>query len=81
LGAGEINNKRGIGMISALRKKRFFAEKSIYDLGKMTGIDPAKISLIERGYKNPRDDEKKSLSKALNCPVQEIFPAIEGDNG
>jgi transcriptional regulator with XRE-family HTH domain len=61
-------------MISPLRAKRFFAQMSIYDLSVKTGIDPARISLIEREYKTPRDDEKERLAKALGCGVGEIFP-------
>ena len=61
-------------MISSLRERRFFGELSIYDLSQKTGIDPAKISLIERGYKTPREDEKKKIAKALNCKVTDIFP-------
>lgn len=61
-------------MISPLREKRFFGELSIYDLSQKTDIDPAKISLIERGYKVPREDEKKKIAKVLKCEVKEIFP-------
>jgi transcriptional regulator with XRE-family HTH domain len=61
-------------MISPLRKKRFFDELSIYDLSQKTDIDPAKISLIERGYKIPREDEKMKIAKALGCKVSEVFP-------
>ena len=61
-------------MISPLRQKRFFEELSIYDLGQKTGIDPAKISLIERGYKVPRKDEKEIIAEALNCEISDIFP-------
>ena len=50
---------------------------SIYDLGQKTGIDPAKISLIERGYKIPREDEKQKLAKILSSKVEELFP-LEG---
>ena len=61
-------------MISPLREKRFFCELSIYDLSQKTGIDPARISLIERGYKAPREDEKKKLAKVLGCEPKDIFP-------
>ena len=64
-------------MISPLREKRFFAEVSIYELGLKTGIQPSKISLIERGYKAPSPDEKKKLAIALGCETTEIFPAEE----
>ena len=65
-------------MISPLREKRFFSELSIYDLSQKTGIDPARISLIERHYKAPREDEKVGMAKALNCQVKDIFPDMEG---
>jgi len=61
-------------MISPLREKRFFNELSIYDLSQKTDIDPAKISLIERGYKIPREDEKRKIAKVLGCKVSEVFP-------
>lgn len=61
-------------MISALRRKRFFCELSIYDLSKKTGIDPARISLIERGYKAPKEGEKKKIAKVLGCKVKDVFP-------
>ena len=60
-------------MISPLREKRFFAELTIYDLNQKTGIDPCRISLIERGYKTPREDEKQKMAKALACKVEDIF--------
>lgn len=62
-------------MISPMREKRFFAQISIYDLAIKTGIDPGRISLIERGYKIPRKDEKEAIVRALNCDVQDIFPS------
>lgn len=60
-------------MISPLRTKRFFMEMSIYDVSKVTGIDPPKISLIERDLKKARDDEKEKFAIALKCTVDEIF--------
>jgi len=60
-------------MISPLREKRFFKEMSIYDLSVKTGINPARISLMERGYKTPTEEEKKKIAKALGCEVPEIF--------
>ena len=50
-------------MITAMKKRRFFAQMTIYDLATKTGIDPGRISLIERKYKMPRDDEKKKIAK------------------
>ena len=64
-------------MLSPLRQKRLFQELTIYDMERRTGLNTAQISLIERGYRNPRDEEKLKLAKALKCRVQDIFP----DNG
>ncbi|MBU4427426.1 MAG: helix-turn-helix transcriptional regulator [Desulfobacterales bacterium] len=64
-------------MLSPLRQKRLFQELTIYDLERRTGLNAAKISLIERGYRNPRNEEKLKLAKVLNCEVEDIFP----DNG
>jgi len=61
-------------MISRMREKRFYAQLSIYEMSKKTGIDPGRISLIERGYKVPRDDEKHKIAKALSVRVEELFP-------
>ena len=68
---------RGKAMLSPLRQKRLFQELTIYDMERRTGLNTAQISLIERGYRNPRDEEKLKLAKALKCRVQDIFP----DNG
>jgi len=61
-------------MITPLREKRFFAEMSMYELGRITGLTPPRISLIERGYKAPREDEIQKIAKALMCDASEIFP-------
>lgn len=63
-----------VKMISPIRTKRFFTQISIYDLSIRTGIDPARISLIERGYKIPRADEKEKIARALGCEIEDIFP-------
>lgn len=67
-------------MISVLRKKRFFKELSIYDISQETGIDPSRISLLERGYKTPKNDEKEKLAKVFGCKVKELFPENSGGN-
>ena len=62
-----------------MRVKRFFAQMSIYDLGLRSGIQPSKLSLIERGCVTPRLDEKEKLAEALGCEVEELFEQ-EGKN-
>ena len=63
-------------MISCMREKRFYLQMSIYDLALKTGIDPARISLIERGYKVPRDYEKKKIACVLGTNVDDVFPEV-----
>ena len=38
-----------------------------------TGIHQSKISMIENGLIEPREDEKKRLAKALGVRVEEIW--------
>ncbi len=64
-------------MITPMKKRRFFAQMTIYDLSIKTGIDPGRISLIERKYKTPRDDEKEKIAEALGVGVEEIFSKEE----
>jgi transcriptional regulator with XRE-family HTH domain len=64
-------------MITPMKKKRFFAEVTIYDLAIKTGIDPGRISLIERKYKTPREDEKEKIAEALGVDVEKLFSREE----
>ena len=65
--------------VTPLRVCRFFQGKSIYVVGNEAGIDPARLSLIERSLKTPTPEEKENLSKALGVPIKEIFPPEHGD--
>ena len=60
-----------------LREARFFKGFNQWDISLKTGISQSKLSLIERGYVNPRDDEKERIADALNCAVADIFPRDE----
>jgi transcriptional regulator with XRE-family HTH domain len=60
-----------------LREARFFKGLNQYDIALRTGIPQSKISLIERGYIEPKDDEKEKIAKALNCQVADIFSGAE----
>lgn len=61
-------------MLSPLRKERLMKEMTLYDLQSRTGIDSAKLSLIERGYRHARPDERERIARALKCRVEELFP-------
>lgn len=60
-------------MLSALRRERLLRQLSLYDLRAKTGIGVSKLSLVERGIENPREDEKIRLARALGVQVREIF--------
>jgi transcriptional regulator with XRE-family HTH domain len=73
--------QEGQKMLSRLRRKRLLKELTLYDLQARTGIDSGRISLIERGYRIPKEDEKEKLSKALNCRVVDLFASDELSRG
>ena len=61
-----------------LREARFFKGFNQWDISVKTGIPQSRISLIERGYVSPKEDEKKVIAKVLNCKVIDIFPSVKG---
>tara|TARA_B100002003_G_C14098569_1_gene528357 strand:- start:984 stop:1187 length:204 start_codon:yes stop_codon:yes gene_type:complete len=56
-----------------LREARFYAGLSQYDVALKTGIPQSKISLIERSYVNPNQDEIKKLSSLFNTNETKLF--------
>lgn len=60
-------------MNNKLRETRVVKRISQFQLRVQTGIHQSKISLIENGLIEPREDEKKKLSRALGVTPQEIF--------
>jgi len=63
-----------------LREARFFKGLNQWDISVKTGIPQSKLSLIERGYVDPKEEEKKKIAKALGCKVEDIFPRTEETN-
>ena len=57
-----------------LRRERILQGKSIHQISHKTDIDSAKISLIERGLKDPTPDEKRMLAKVLRSRIRDLFP-------
>jgi transcriptional regulator with XRE-family HTH domain len=55
-----------------LREARFKRQKTQWDLRKETGIHQSKLSLIERGYIPPSEEEKKKIAEALGLSEGEI---------
>jgi len=65
-----------VGM-NRLREARVLKRITQFRLRLETGINPSKISLGENGLVEFSEDEKQKLAKALNVPVEEIFPDPE----
>jgi transcriptional regulator with XRE-family HTH domain len=60
--------------MSKLKEMRFHKGLTQWDLVLETGISQSKLSLFERGYLEPKPDEKARLARALGVPTREIFP-------
>ena len=52
-----------------LKEARFKTGKSQFDLRLLTGIHQSRISCIERGYVEPREDEKQKIEDALGLKI------------
>ncbi len=50
-----------------------------YELSHRTGISQGLISLIERGYRQPTNEQADKIAGALQVDTKEIFPE-RGDN-
>ena len=61
-----------------LREARFFNGLNQWDISVKTGISQSRLSLIERGYVEAKEDEKKKIAKTLGCKVSDIFPEEVG---
>lgn len=61
-------------MLSNLKRIRFLQGKTQDDLMIETGIDQGLISRFENNYKEPTEDQKKRLARALKVPENELFP-------
>ena len=47
-----------------------------YELSHRTGISQGLISLIERGYRQPTNDQADKIADALRVNIKEIFPDL-----
>jgi transcriptional regulator with XRE-family HTH domain len=66
-------------MGNKLRETRVVKRVSQFQLRLATGIHQSKISMIENGLIDPREDEKEKLAKALGVAVEEIFREKGGE--
>ena len=65
--------------MNRLREIRVIKRITQFQLRLSTGIHQSKISLIESGLIEPREDEKRRIAKALRVRPEEIWS--EGDKG
>ena len=63
-----------VGGMNPLRKARVLQEKSIHLVALKTSIDSGKLSLIERGLREPTPEEKRKLAKVLRARIRDLFP-------
>jgi DNA-binding XRE family transcriptional regulator len=52
---------------------RAIKKKTQWDLRKATGIHQSKISLIERGYVSPSNEERIAIAEALGFKSNDIL--------
>lgn len=57
-----------------IKIKRVIRGLTQYDLMAETGIPQSRLSLIERGYIIPKDEEKTKLAQCLGCKEKDLFP-------
>jgi transcriptional regulator with XRE-family HTH domain len=60
--------------MNRLRDVRVLKRVTQFELRLQTGIHQAKISMIENGLVDARDDEKERFAEALGCRVRDLFP-------
>jgi transcriptional regulator with XRE-family HTH domain len=59
--------------MNRLREVRILARVTQFKLRVQTGINESKISHIENGLVQPREDEAKKLAKALGVKPGQLF--------
>jgi transcriptional regulator with XRE-family HTH domain len=60
--------------MNRLRDVRVLKRVTQFELRLRTGIHQAKISMIENGLVDARDDEREKFAEALGCRVRDLFP-------
>jgi len=50
-----------------------------FDLSRLLGVDPAKVSKIVNGWTNPNEQIKRDISRYVGKPIDELFPDFQQD--
>ncbi len=65
--------------MNKLREVRVVKRISQFQLRVLTGVHQSKISMIENGLVQPREDEKERLARALGMREEDIFQEKGGE--
>lgn len=68
-------------MTNRIYENRVLKRISQYVLALHTGIPQSRISIIENELVEPKEEEKKKLSRALNVKIEDIFPGEDNERG
>ena len=60
------------------RRKRFMSQ---WDLARSTGIIQTRLSLIERGEVEPKEQEIRAIAKVLGLSPEECFEEVIEEQG
>lgn len=60
-----------------LRKLRRDREMTQRELGKLVGLHPAMISLIEKGERDPSLNKARGIAAVFKKPIEELFSYVE----
>ena len=70
----ELSSRKRSKMLSNLKRARLLQSKTQFDLMLESGVHQTLISLFENNYKEPTEDQKKKLARALKASEKELFP-------
>jgi transcriptional regulator with XRE-family HTH domain len=60
--------------MTPLRKIRLLNELTIHEVSKRTGVDQARISLVERNLKRPSKREQEAFCALYGMEQESLFP-------
>jgi len=59
--------------MTALRRSRLLKEITLFELSRRSKISMSRLSYFERGMMEPKEKEKKRLSRVFKVSVAELF--------
>lgn len=65
--------------LSRMRHRRLDRGLTLLDLFRETGLQPSRLSLVERLHVSPRADERARIASALEADEAELFSDLVTD--